>query len=177
MPLINTISPEEAQGSLAAIYAEIEAAMGRVPNAFRLYSASPALLETQWRQTAYFFRHPTLSFPLLATTRMLVSQANRCDYCVDFNMALLMERAGFTAEQLAATRADPTQAPLPERERAMLLFSLKSVTDPQAVTAADLAALKALGWSEADMLDAALHAARNMAVDQVFNTFKIERDD
>ncbi len=177
MPLIQTVSPALAQGPVAKVYRQSEAMLGRVPNAFQLYSGSPAILETQWRQTAYFMRHPTLSFPLLALTRMLVSQDNRCDYCIDLNTAMLIQRAGFTPEQIAATRLDPAVAPLEAKDKAMLLFALKSTRTPQDVCAADIDALKALGWTESDILDAVVHAARNMAADIVFNTFKIERDD
>lgn len=176
MTLIQTIPPEQAEGRLADLYREIAGVFGYVPNAFRLYSASPDLLETQWRQTLYFIRHPRLSFPLLACTRMLVSQANQCDYCVDLNAAFLIERAGFTPEQVAATRRDPAQAPLPDADRALLLFTLKTTATPEAVSGSDLDALRALGWSDADILDATTHAVRNQAVDKIFNSFKIERD-
>ncbi len=176
MPLIQTVEPSQAQGQVAEVYRQSEAIMGRVPNAFQMYSVSPALLETQWQQTAYFMKHPTLSFPLLALTRMLVSQDNRCDYCIDLNAAMLIERAGFSPEQLAAARRDPAEAPLDDRDKAMLLFVLKATRTPLEAGATDIDKLKALGWSESDILDAVVHGARNMAADIVFNTFKIERD-
>jgi uncharacterized peroxidase-related enzyme len=177
MPLIQTVAPTQAQGPVAEVYAQVEGMLGRIPNAFQIYSASPALLETQWAQTTYFMRHPALSFPLLALTRMLVSQDNRCDYCIDLNAAMLIQRANFTPEQIAATRLDPTVAPLEAKDKAMLLFALKATRTPQEVSPADIDTLKALGWTESDILDAVVHAARNLAVDIVFNTFKIERDD
>lgn len=176
MPLIQTVAPSQAEGSVAAVYAEAEALFGRVPNAFQMYSGSPVLLETGWAQTRYFLGHPTLSFPLLALTRMLVSQDNRCDYCIDLNAAMLINRAGFTPEQIAATRLDPNVAPLDAKDKALLLFTLKATRTPLEVGAADIAALKALGWQENEILDAVVHAARNLAADIVFNTFKIEQD-
>lgn len=176
MPLIQTVAPAQAQGQVAEVYRQSAAILGHVPNAFQMYSASPTLLETQWQQTAYFMRHPTLSFPLLALTRMLVSQDHECDYCIDFNAAMLIERAGFTPEQIAATKRDAAAAPIDAREKAMLLFALKATRAPKEVGAADIDDLKALGWAESDMLDAVTHAARNMAADVVFNTFKVERD-
>ncbi|MBS4097922.1 MAG: hypothetical protein KGZ83_13910 [Sulfuricella sp.] len=177
MPLIHTVAPSQAHGQVAEVYRQAEAILGRVPNAFQMYSGSPALLETQWQQTAYFMRHPTLSFPLLAFTRLLVSQDHRCDYCIDFNAAMLVERAGLPPEQIAAVKRDPTTAPLEARDKAMLLFALKASRTPHEVTAADIDALKSLGWAESDILDAVAHAARNMAADIVFNTFKIVRDE
>lgn len=176
MTLIATIKPEQATGKVAEIYGQMQQAIGRVPNAFQLYSASPAVLENQWANTGYYFQHPTLGLPLLASIRMLVSQTNECDYCIGFNEALLIERAGFTPEQTAAAKRNPADAPLPEKDKAMLLFVLKATHTPKAVGAADLDGLRRLGWTERDIFDAVNHGARNVAVDILFNTFKIEND-
>ncbi len=176
MSIVSTVAPEGATGRVAELYGQMQQTMGRVPNAFQLYSASPDLLEMQWQQVGYYFRHPALSFPLLATIRMLVSQANDCAYCIGMNEAMLIERAGFTPEQIAAAKRDPAATPLPAKDKAMLLFVLKATKTPKAVTTADLAALRALGWNERDIFDAVHHGARNVAVDILFNTFKIEND-
>lgn len=150
--------------------------MGRVPNAFQLYSSSPALLEQTLQQVAYYMQHPTLGFPLLAMVRMLVSQRNDCQYCVGFNEIMLMQMAGLTPEQLAATRLNPADAPLPDKDKAMLLFVLKATKTPKSVEKSDLDQLRALGWSDGDIMDAVYHGARNVAVDIVFNAFKIDND-
>lgn len=176
MPLIQTVSPAQAQGQVAEIYRQIESTLGRVPNAFQLYGSNPALLELQWSQVAYYMGHPSLSFPLLASIRMLVSQQNQCDYCIDFNAAMLMEHAGFTAEQIADAKWDPAATPLPDKERALLLFVLKATRSPVDVKSGDISILREMGWSDGDILDATAHGARNMAADVVFNAFKIERD-
>ncbi len=176
MPLITTIEPSQAQGKVADVYHQIEELIGSVPNVFQLYSASPELMEHQWQQTSYFLHHPSLSFPLLALTRMLVSQDNKCTYCIDFNAALLMERADYTVDQLNEIKQNPAAAPLDEKEKAMLLFSLKVTRAPSSVETADIDHLHHLGWKDSDILDAASHAARNMAVDAVINAFKVVQD-
>lgn len=176
MPIIQTVSPEQATGTVAETYRQIEQAFGRIPHALQMYSASPKLMEEQWRTIGYYMNHPALSFPLLAMTRMLVSQQNSCEYCVGFNEAMLIERAGLDPEQLAAAKRDPAQAPLSDKDRAMLLFVLKGTREPAKVTAEEVEALRRLGWTDSDILDAMAHAARNVAVDLIFNTFKIEND-
>ena len=176
MSIISTVAPEQATGRVAEIYGQVEQAWGRVPNTFRLYSASPGTMDMQWQYVSYYFAHPTLSFPLLAAIRMLVSQDNDCEYCIGMNEAMLIERAGFTAEQTAAAKSNPSALPLPEKEVAMLLFVLKATREPKAVTANDLAALREQGWGDSDIFDAVNHGARNVAVDIVFNAFKIEND-
>lgn len=176
MPIIRTVSPEQASGTVAEIYRQIEQAFGRVPHALQMYSASPRLLEEQWRTIGYFMNHPTLGFPLLTMIRMLVSQHNRCDYCVGYNEGMLINRAGLDPEQVAATKRDPANAPLNEKDRAMLLFVLKATAHPADVAAEEVQALREMGWADGDILDAVAHGARNVGVDLIFNTFKIEND-
>lgn len=176
MPLIHTYTPENAQGQVKDIYAQIENAFGSVPNALQIYSSSPALLARQWQNIGYFMQHPTLSFTLLAMIRMLVSEKTHCEYCVGFNEAMLINMGGLTLEQVTATKANPQNAPLPEKDLAMLLFVLKATSDPDSVSAADIGGLKSLGWNDGEILDGLSHGAYMLAGDMVFNTLKLEKD-
>jgi len=176
MPLIQTQSAETATGDVAEIYRQMQQAWGNVPNGFALFSANPLWLKQQWEYVGYYMQHPTLSFSLQAVVRMLVSVGQKCDYCIDMNTGMLMGMAGWTAEQVAATRADVSDAPFSEREKALLRLVLKAVREPLAVTALDLDDLRMQGWNDQEILDAVNHGARQVASDIVFNTFKVERD-
>lgn len=176
MSLITTIAPDKANGKVAEVYSSISKVFGRVPNAMQVYSSSPELLEMQWGGMTYYLRHPALSFALLATIRMLVSQENKCDYCIGMNGSLLINMAGWSVEQVNATKRDAKAAPLPEKEKAMLMFVLKSVVDRKPIARAEIDKLVQLGWTESDVLDAVAHGARNVMADIVFNTFQIEHD-
>lgn len=176
MTLIKTVSPEAAEGEIAEIYQRLQQAMGRIPAPFVMRSASPFQLQQQMNYLGYYVQHPSLSMALLACVRMLVSQRGQCDYCIDFNAGLLINMLGWTPDQVAATKADVQAAPLPEKDRAMLAFVLKGVADPHAVSAADLDALRALGWSDGDIMDGLNHGAGMVAGDILINAFKVERD-
>jgi uncharacterized peroxidase-related enzyme len=176
MSIVATVAPEKSAGLVAEIYGQMQQAFGFIPNAFRLFSISPRVMENQWQNNRYYFQHPTLGFPLLASIRMLVSQENECDYCIGMNAALLIQHAGFTPEQIAAMKHDPAAAPLSAKDKAMLLFVLKATKAPKTVATADLEALRAQGWSDGEIFDAVNHGARNIAADILFNTFKIEND-
>lgn len=176
MPIISTVTPTEATGKVADVYRQIEQAFGRIPNAMQLFSSSPELLERKWGELSYYMQHPKLSMPLLATMRMLISKHNQCDYCIDFNAGLLINRFGQTPEQVMATQQYPNQAPLEEKEKAILRFVLKSVKNPIEITEQDVQALLALGWEHADIFDATTHGAHHVAIDILFNTFKVEKD-
>jgi len=176
MSIIQTVAPEQASGKVAQVYARIQESMGRVPAGVQLYSSSPDLLEQLAQQNAYYMQHPTLGGPLLAMIRMLVSEQNECAYCIGFNESLLINRLGFTADQIAAAKRDPSEAPLDEKDKAMLLFVLQGTRDPKSIGKDDLDRLRAMGWSDRDIVDGLYHGARNAAVDIIFDAFKVEND-
>lgn len=176
MSMLQTVSPESATGDVAATYAQIKEAWGGVPTAIQAYSANPFLLRNMWEYYASIMQHPALSFPLLATIRMLVSQIGKCDYCIDLNGGMLINMAGWTPEQVAATRANFRDSPLSDNEKMLLGLVLKATRDSNSVTALDMEAARNAGWSDSDILDAVNHGARMIAADIIINAFKVERD-
>jgi len=176
MSILNTVTPEAATGEVAEIYAQIQNAWGHVPTAIQVFSANPFLLKHQWEYYGSVMQHPTLSMPLTACIRMLVSQAGHCDYCIDMNAGMLINAAGWTPEQVAATRADFSDSPLSGPEKTLLGLVLKMTRDSSSVTSEDLQAARDAGWSDGDILDAVNHGARMVAGDIVINGFKVERD-
>ena len=175
MTTLSTVSPDEATGEVAAVYGQINAAWGGVPNAIRLFSANPFLLRHQWEYYGSIGQHPTLSPALTACIRMLVSQEGQCAYCIDMNAGLLMNGMGWTADQVADTRANYLNSPLAEKEKALLGLVLKAVKAPASVRAEDVTAMRTAGWSDSDILDAVNHGARMVAGDILINAFQVER--
>lgn len=176
MSLIQTVAPESAEGEVAEIYAQIEQAMGSVPNALRIWSASPLLLRQQWEFIRYSMQHPSLSGALLACIRLLVSHGNHCTYCVDLNTAMLINLFGWAPGEVEAMLDNPARAKLEHHERAMLGLALKAVTHSSSVGAADIAHLREQDYSDQDILDAIAHGARMAAADLVLNALKVEKD-
>ena len=174
MPLIQTIEPQEATGELAKIYETISSMRGTVGNNAKLFSVSPKLLSQQMDFIKFYMNHPTLSMPLLACIRIMVSSGEECQFCIDYNTAMLINMAGWTFEQVAAMRKNIDEANLPERETAMLRLAVKAVRNAHGVNADDLDSLREMNWSDSDILEAVNHATRMLATDIIFNTFKIE---
>ncbi|MPQ75852.1 carboxymuconolactone decarboxylase family protein [Hydrogenovibrio sp. JE_KL2] len=174
MSLLNLESVENAEGQVVDIYNQIQQMFGSVPDGFLLHAISPELLKNNWENHTYYLQHSALSSPLLALIRMLVSRDNACDYCIDLNAAMLINTGQFTHEQIDAIKVDPANAPISEKDKAMLLFVLKATQDAKSVTGEDVQQLRDLGWSDRDIYDATAHGARNIAMDAIFNTFKIE---
>ena len=173
MSIITLIEQEEATGRVAEIYETMINSMGFIPNAFKVFSPSEHVLDTQFKNLGYFMRHKTLSGKLLAFIRLLVSHQERCDYCVGMNSGILLQH-GILPDVLAEIKKDPTKAPLDEKVSAMLLFVLKVVKDSNSIEKDDVEQLKSLGWMDKDILDATYHGTTQVGVDKIFNAFKIE---
>lgn len=176
MPLIKTYETEEATGELEALYDEITALRGRVGNNAKLFSSSPEILRQQLDFIKYYMNHPTLSMPLLAAIRVMVSTGEKCEFCADFNTGLLVNMAGWSIEQVQKMRVDIEQANLDVREKALLKITVKAVQNSHSISQEDINELRALQWSDKDILDAINHGARMLATDILFNAFKIEKD-
>jgi len=176
MSMLQTVTPETATGEVAEIYAQIQNAWGQVPTAIQAYSANPFLLKQQWEYYGSIMQHPTLTMPLTTCIRMLVSQAGNCTYCIDMNAGMLINMAGWTPDQVAATRANYLDSPLTSQEKTLLGLVLKMTRDSTSITPADMQAARDAGWSDSDILDAVNHGARMVAGDIIINGFKVERD-
>ena len=173
MAIIKTILPENATGEVAEIYANIKNFIGFIPNSFVLLSANPFILKQQMEYMGSFMQHKTISSELAAAIRMLVSHNTRCDYCIDRNAGMLINRHGWTAEQVKASRENYKDSPFNEKDKALLGLVLKAVKDSNSVGAEDLEFLRKLGWDDDDIFDAVNYGARMVSTDILINTFKV----
>jgi len=153
MALINTVSPDKAEGSIKEAYEMFMKNIGMIPRPMEMMSVSPALFDIQLQRIRYFSKHPTLSFPLLAHIRYLVAHSLNYGFCMDFNK-LMLQKQGVGDADIRKMEADPSQSLLEENESAMLAFVVNAVKNPGSVTAEDVKKLKNLGWEDRDMVDA-----------------------
>ena len=175
MSLLKEISPDEATGKTSEIYGMLKQAIGFVPNALKLYSASPALFEMQAGSMGYYMPHKTISSNLTAFIRLLVSKSHACKYCINVNTAILMQ-AGVKIEDITAAQDDIAKAPLEDKEKQMLILVMKVIENSNSVTADDLKTVRDLGWSDGDILDAVNHGTSQVGSDMIINAFKVEDD-
>jgi alkylhydroperoxidase family enzyme len=176
MPLINTIRPEEASGELAELYAQMIAIRGCVPNSSQMWSVSPELYKQQLSFIDYYMNHKTLSASLLACIRILVSTTTQCQYCIDRNTNMLINLLGWELNDVLALKTQGKSDRLALRENEMLRFVVEAVKNNSKADVQTLNTLRALGWSDAEILDSLQHGARMFAIDIIFNTFDIEND-
>lgn len=156
MFLLETQHPDQATGAVAEVYAHFQGRMD-VPAPLRLLSASPELLGLHFAQIAYFMRHPKLSFPVLAAIRFLAARQACFEHCRTLNRTWLV-KAGLTEDEVDALAQGRNVEAFSEAENALLRVVGKVLAKDK-LRAEDVAALRDLGWTDADILDACAQGA------------------
>lgn len=173
-PLIDPVPPSGDEARVAAPLAAIQQELGFVPDGLRLYGVSPPLLEAFLATVGYFRSGAGGLSPELATViRYLVSSKSTCSFCIDFNEGMLVSM-GHDLETLRAARLDPDRAPVKDAERPLIRLALQAISTPEQVTAADIDAARAEGWSDRVLFDTVAVAANNWAFTTLLRTFKVD---
>ncbi|THB65567.1 MAG: hypothetical protein D6E12_12335 [Desulfovibrio sp.] len=163
--------PDNAEGKIAEIYQTFPPQVP-VPEPMIMMSASPGLAEITASSIKYYMGHDRMDMGLTACIRFLVAREFGYSFCIEFNRGLLKNMGGLSDEQLDAMAADPDKTPLEESQVALVKFVLKVVKTPEAVTDADIAELRDLGWRDSDILDAAWHGASMFAPASLYKALR-----
>jgi alkylhydroperoxidase family enzyme len=68
----------------------------------------------------------------------------------------------------------PETAPLEDKDKALLLFVLKTIKTPDTVSAEEVDALHELGWTDRDILDATVHGTGMIGPSFLMKAFKMD---
>lgn len=174
--LITPQVPVGEEERVDAIFNNIQQHIGFVPDALRLYSISPPLLETFVGNVGYFNMGGTQLPPVLtAMIRYLGSWQASCSYCVDLNEGFL-SNLGIDLDVIRSARDNPDMAPLEEKDKTLLKLALKAVTSPDEVNSADIDNARQQGWGDREIFDAVAQAANNRALNYILRTFNVEHE-
>ncbi|MBN1201762.1 MAG: peroxidase-related enzyme [Anaerolineae bacterium] len=159
MPWIDVIDEAHADGALKAAYEEIKGARGKVANIMRIHSLKPeTMLAHKDLYVSLLFRDSGLSREERELIAVVISAANGCAYCVQHHAEALDHYWQDRARVDRAVR-DFRALDLPDRLRAILAYVVKLTEAPATVTEVDVAALRAVGLSDADILSVNLVTA------------------
>jgi len=176
MSLLNIATVENATGEVKEIYDEILGMFGMVPNGIKTFSINPKALKMQWEGIKNVLSKDKEDRLLYGLVRYLMSNRNDCKYCIDFNAGMLISQCGVTQGELDETFKNPANAPLNEKNKALLLFAIKSIKNAHSVDANDINTLKQLGASEIEIFDIVKSASHMFVVNTLYDTFKVEQD-
>lgn len=152
MTWIRTIEEPNAEGELARVYEHIRTERGKLSNIMRSQSLNPAAMQAHMDlYMAVMFRRSGLTREERELVAVVVSAANRCDYCVGHHAAALTAYWK-DPERVRALAVDRASLELPPRARAMADYAETLTRTPDRVTEADVAALRAAGLTDEEIL-------------------------
>jgi uncharacterized peroxidase-related enzyme len=152
-------APTAAQPLLEAVNKQL----GLVPNMFRVIANSPAALE------GYLGLNGALAKGKIdAKTReriaLAVAEANGCDYCLSAHTYLGKNVAKLEDAEITANREGASSDP---KANSAVRFAAQVVRARGHVTDADVQALKAAGYDDAQVIEIVLHVALNTLTNYV----------
>ncbi|AGG88820.1 carboxymuconolactone decarboxylase family protein [Rhodanobacter denitrificans] len=156
MSRIVTPALETATGATAEVYAQVKKAAGRVPNAYAAIGAhGPAALGAIL-QADGVLAAGSLDKQDRETVKLAVSVAAGCDYCVAAH-SMMGKMAGLSPETLKRIRAgEPTGD---AKRDALIRFVRTLATTRGTLDLAELSAIRAAGYTDAQLVDIALAMA------------------
>lgn len=159
MTWVETIAPETAQGDLAEIYRSIASARGGVAEVHRAQSLNPRALRAHLDlYRAVVFQRSTLGRAARERIAVVVSAANRCDYCIAHHGEALRQ-LGEDPSIVDALGRGSLPETLGQADRALLRWARLGATDAARASKSDLETLRSHGFDDRAILDAALTIA------------------
>jgi uncharacterized peroxidase-related enzyme len=173
MAFIRTIPLDAATGEARAMYERGQARFGYVPNHTKLFSHRPGVW-AGWEALLGSIRSG-MDPRRYELVTLAASRALRCSYCALAHGLILRERF-YSTEQLTAIAADHTAAGLTPADAAIMSFAEKVARDADAVTPADVEALRGHGLTDAEIFDVAAAAAARCFFSKMVDALGAEPD-
>lgn len=160
-------APAASQPLLEAVQKQL----GSVPNLFRIVATSPAALEGYLGLNGALGKG-ALDLKTRNRIAVLVAEENGCGYCLAAH-TFLGKIAKLPEEELAANR---NGASSDAKAEAALRFAAQLVRSRGHVESSALAALKAAGYSDAQVVEIIVHVALNTLTNYVNTALGTEVD-
>lgn len=155
MAFIQTHAPNEADGAVAAMYLRQQAAWGYVPSYAKVFCHRPEVM-ARWGQLLAEIKRPMdlRRFELVTFAAAVELRNTACALAHGRKL-----REFFSDADIVALAAGRPVGALSAAEQGMLRFARQVARDASQVSAAEVAALQALGFSDAEVFDIAAVAA------------------
>jgi uncharacterized peroxidase-related enzyme len=159
MTWIKIVSPEDAQEDLDETYRAVSSARGGVAEVHRAQSLNPRALRAHLElYRAVVFQHSSLSRVARERIAVVVSAAAGCGYCVAHHSEAL-RRLGDEASIIHDLGRGELPQRLGQADLALLRWARLGALEPARGSEADVRGLRAHGFDDRAILDAALTIA------------------
>jgi alkylhydroperoxidase family enzyme len=176
MALLNTPTEKDANPEVQAVFQAVKDIVTFVPRPTQMLATSPPILKSWWATQGHFIESGRFSRELLTYIRLLVSVNCEFPFCIEFNTVALKMLLGLSDEDVAEAIREPSRARLPANERAVLLFVLHAVREPEEISQKEIQELRDHGWNDQDIFEAAYYGTWMVLMGMLFNTFRMSEE-
>lgn len=156
-------APEASRPLLDAVAKQL----GSVPNLFRAVAVSPQALEGHLGMFGALGKG-TLPAATRERIALAVAEVNGCDYCLSAHTYLGRNLAKLDDAEIAANRSGASNDP---KADAAVRFAAQVARARGQVSDADFAAVKAAGYTDAQLIEIVQHVALNVWTNFFNNVF------
>ena len=150
----------------------VEESLGSVPNLFRLVANSPATLEGMLGMNGALSKG-SLNAATRERIALAIANYNGCGYCNSAHTYLAKNVVRLDEAEIEANRKGrSTDA----KADAAVKFALKIAKERGRITNADLAAVRLVGFSDAELVEIVGHVAYNILTNYLNEVFETEID-
>lgn len=154
---IQPINPAEAQGQTKRLLDGVAAQLGSVPNIFKTFAQSPAVLAGYLSFSGALTRGK-LDAGLREQIALTVAGANGCDYCASAH-SFLAKAAGVDSDEVVRNLQGEADDP---RTGAALQFAQALVVKRAQMTDSELEAVRSAGFSDEEVVEIIANVAANL---------------
>lgn len=165
---LQTVSEEDATGSIAEIYAAQRAQLGFVMSAAKCFTTRPDLLPLYTEFSGKLRDGFSLGQRGWRLITLIAAKQVPSTYCSFVYSKQLVDDLG-SKETVAAVQRDFRTAGLSEKEVGMLAFAEKVALDASRVSEDDIDGLRGLGFTDQEIFDIALCASWRCFVSRLFD--------
>lgn len=173
MTFVRTIPPADADGAVREMYEAVRVEHGSIPNWARPFSLRPGVRQG-WLALMGSIRS-NLSLRRYELVTVAAARALKNSYCSLAHGSVLADKV-FDATTVAAIARGEDRTVLEPGERAMMAFAEKVVRRADQVTAGDIDALRAHGFSDEEIFDIAAAAAVRCFYSKLMDALGVEPD-
>lgn len=153
MSWIRVVDEGDATGDLKKAYEDIREKRGKISNIMRVHSLNPKAMQKHMElYLTLMFETSGLSREERELLGVVVSSANRCEYCVNHH-ATALNHYWKDEEKTGKLASDFESVHLPGRQLQMLRYAHKLAVSPDEVTHEDLQALRENGFIDHEILN------------------------
>jgi len=152
MAFIKIIDENDAEGHLKNIYDEITHSRGKLSNIMKIHSLLPGtMVKHMDLYKSIMFGKSNLSRELKEMIAVVVSVANKCDYCINHH-AEALNFYWKDENKLQIFIEDYQSVELEKKYKLLLVYADKLTVNPDGINESFIDEIKSAGWTDEDIL-------------------------